>query len=256
MLKVLLLDIETAPKIVYSWGTWQQNIYENQIEQDMFMLTWSAKWLGDDTVYGDRLDHYEALEGNDKRLVSKLWIMMDEADVIVGHNSNKFDLPIINTRFILNRLSPPSPYRKIDTLAIAKRVFSFTYNKLDYLGRMLANDKKKYAGGMETWKRCLRGDELALQKMLDYNKQDVLLLEKVYYELAPYAPSLPNHSVNGETCSCPKCGSHNLHRRGYAYTNSSRFQRFRCVDCGGWSRGRKDTRTKTEKENTLMPSSY
>ena len=255
MLKVLMLDIETAPKIAYTWGVWDQNVFESQIIQDTFILSWSAKWEGGEP-FGYAVTGQEALNCDDKRIMELLWEVMDEADVIVGHNSNKFDIPIINTRFIVNGISPPSPYRKVDTLVLAKRHFKFNWNKLDYLNRTLNGDKKAPTGGMETWKRCLKGDEEALAKMLKYNLQDVVLQEKLFVKLRPYVTGLPNMSVNMETPVCPRCGGTHLHKRGYTYTNASRFQRLRCVDCGGWSRGRKDTRTKAEKEGTHMPISY
>lgn len=255
MLKVLLLDIETAPKRAFVWGLWKQNVSTNQIISDWFMLTWSAKWLGGETVYGEKLVKEEVLDEDDKRIMYSLWKLMDEADVIVGHNGDKFDIPSINTRFVLNEMSPPSPYRQIDTLKIAKRKFKFSSNRLDYLGQMLGVGRKIDTGGMDLWVRCLKGDEDAMQEMLTYNSQDVLLLEEVYVKLMPFASIHPNHGAAMESseCSCPKCGSVNIQKRGYAYTNTSRFQRFRCMDCGSWSRGRENKRTKEGMKNTLLP---
>ena len=37
---------------------------------------------------------------------------------------------------------------------------------------------------------------------------------------------------------CPNCASSNLGKRGFTYTNVSKFQRYICKDCGAWSRGR------------------
>lgn len=253
MLKVLLLDIETAPKVTYTWGVWKQNHPAGQLISDEYILTWSAKWLGDDEVYGERVSRDEAMTGYDGRILERLWHMMDEADVVMGHNSIKFDVPIINSRFLLNGYTPPSPYRNIDTLRMAKQKFRFTYNRLDYLGEVLGVGRKIDTGGFELWKRCLSGEKAALEEMLDYNKQDVVLLEKVYYKLMPYVSNLPNQGMNGPEHQCPKCGGSHVVKRGYAYTNASRFQRYRCNDCGSWSRGRQDTRGKEEKKNTLAP---
>ena len=43
-MKILLLDIETAPNIVHSWGLWQQNIGLPQIVKSGYTICWSAKW--------------------------------------------------------------------------------------------------------------------------------------------------------------------------------------------------------------------
>ena len=42
--KILLLDIETAPAKVYSWGLFQQDHGINQVVEDGYMLCWCAKW--------------------------------------------------------------------------------------------------------------------------------------------------------------------------------------------------------------------
>ena len=251
MLKVLMLDIETAPKVAYVWGVWDNNVFENQIVQDMFIISWSAKWEGGEP-FGDIVTSEEAVACDDARIMHNLWGVMNEADVIVGHNSNKFDLPIINTRFIVNNISPPSPYRKVDTLQLAKRHFKFNWNKLDYLNRTLNGDKKAPTGGMETWARCLRGDQEALDKMMKYNLQDVVLQEKLFHKLRPYVTGLPNMHIE-DADRCPRCGGAHLQKRGFTYTNASKFQRLRCTSCGGWSRSRKAVPTSPDK---AMPISY
>ena len=255
MLKVLHVDVETAPIQAYVWGLWKNNVGMNQIISDWFMLTWSAKWHGDDVVYGDKLSSSEAIEQDDKRIMYSLWKMLDEADIIVGHNLDKFDRKKINTRFLVHEMSPPSPYRTIDTLKVAKRHFGFSSNRLDYLGKMLGVGRKIDTGGFELWADCMKGKEEALAKMLEYNQQDVILLEDVYNRLAPYHATHPNHGATMEGIDepvCPKCGSTHLQKRGYAFTNTSRYQRYRCTDCGGWSRGRENIRGKEAMRNTLQ----
>jgi DNA polymerase III epsilon subunit-like protein len=254
-MKILVLDIETAPKKAYVWGAWKQNISANQLISDWYMLSWSAKWFGDDNIYGEVLTGKEALDENDERIMETLWHMLDEADVIVAHNGDKFDVPSINTRFLVNGYPPPSPYKSIDTLKIAKRKFKFTYNRLDYLGEFLGVGGKLETGGMDLWIACVSGDETALAKMAEYNDRDITLLEDVYVELRPYALPHPNHGVTNpeaEYC-CSRCGSENVQKRGYYTTNISKFHKFVCKDCGSWSRARVNIRSKEEMETTLLP---
>lgn len=255
MLKILIVDVETSPKKAYIWRMWKENISPSQLIDDWFMLSWSAKWLGSDIVHGEGLSAQEAMLQDDRRILSKLWNMLDEADVIIAHNGDKFDVPVMNTRFLFNNLLPPSPYKQIDTLRVAKRKFNFSSNRLDYLGEFLGVGRKIDTGGFELWSRCLDGDHDALEAMLTYNKQDVILLEKVYNKLMPYMNIHPNHSVMNteDKHVCPKCASSNIQRRGYYSTNISTFQRFRCNDCGSWSRARQNVRTKNEMQNTLLP---
>jgi DNA polymerase III epsilon subunit-like protein len=252
MLKTLILDIETAPKRAYVWRMWKENVSYSQLISDWFMLTWSAKWHGEKHIYGDKLSPKEVNEENDYRIVHSLRDMMDEADVIVAHNGDKFDLPSINTRMVVNGITQPSPYRSVDTLKIAKRNFKFSSNRLDYLGEILGLGRKLDTGGFDLWARCMAGEAKAFQEMLDYNMQDVVLLEAVYDELRPYHKTHPNQGVTSDVPVCPKCGGQHMQKRGYSVTQVSKYQRYQCQDCGSWARGRTNLRDKEEMNATLL----
>lgn len=255
MLKILHLDIETAPKLAYVFRMWKENINPFAMESDWYMFSWRAMWDHDDVIHGQRLYGQEAIDQDDSRIMTQLWNMLDEADVVVAHNGDKFDIPSINTRFLANGLTPPSPYKQVDTLKIAKRMFKFSSNRLDYLGEFLGVGRKIDTGGMELWVRCMKGDDEALEAMYEYNGQDVALLKMVYRKLLPYSHSAPNHGVCSETdnMKCGKCGSENIQQRGYYHTNISSFKRYVCKDCGGWNRSRINVRTKEQMQNTLLP---
>lgn len=251
-MKILHIDIETAPKLAYIWSVWKSNTYSEQLVSDTFMLTCSAKWDRDDTIYGYSLTPKEAKKQNDKRICKQLHKLMDEADIIVGHNLDKFDIPVINTRFLANNLPVPSPYRTVDTLKVVKRHFSFTYNKLDYVAKQLLGESKMDTGGFDLWSRCYNGMEKALAKMLEYNMQDVILLERVYHKLLPWIKTHPNMSLDStDTPLCSKCGSDHLHKRGTAKTQVGLYQRYQCQSCGGWSRSRVTSKDKYERVNVL-----
>jgi uncharacterized protein YprB with RNaseH-like and TPR domain len=148
--KVLILDIETAPISAYVWGIWQQNVGTHQIQSDWFCLTWAAKWLFEDKVYSGKLKPKEATNQNDKRIIEGIWALVNEADIVIAHNGQKFDMPRLNSRFILNGLQPPLPYQIIDTLLHIRRQFGFTSNKLDYVNKLLNLERKKETS-FELW---------------------------------------------------------------------------------------------------------
>jgi hypothetical protein len=163
--KVLLIDIETTPLQVHCWGTWKQRIGYEQVINDWFMLSYSAKWLFDSKMYSSVLTPTEAVNKDDSRIARELWKLFDQADVLVGHNINGFDLPKAQTRFLMNKLAPPSPFRVIDTLKVAQQNFRFASNKLDYIGQLLLNDRKIHTE-YQLWLRCLEGDAKSLQDMV------------------------------------------------------------------------------------------
>jgi len=253
--KVLLIDIETTPMQVHTWGTWKQRIGHEQVINDWFMLSYSAKWLFDSKMYSSVLTPKEALAKDDSRITKELWKLFDQADVLIGHNISGFDLPKAQTRFLLNKLAPPSPFQIIDTLRVAQKNFRFASNKLDYISQLMLNDRKLHTE-YQLWLRCLEGDPKSLEEMLIYNRKDVLLLEEAYVFLRPYIKSHPNMAIYQESLepSCPNCGSVNIDECGHYTTTVNRYIAFRCRECGAICRSRKTDIPLKCKAGILAPT--
>lgn len=251
MNKILILDIETAPTVAYVWQAWKQNIGLNQIKENGYLMSFSAKWLGEEEVVYEENRH-----GDDRELVAKLLVLLDQADMVVAHNAKKFDIPTILGRAVIHGYAPPSPFKIIDTLITAKKEFRLFSNKLEYIAKMLGcADKKKHEKfpGFELWLQCLKQNDEAWAEMRTYNIQDVLTLEEVYLRLRPWMRQHPNVAVNMEADVplCPKCGSKHIHFRGYYTTNVSKYRKFQCQDCKGWGRTR-FTEYPKDKRKELM----
>lgn len=253
-MKVLFLDIETAPTIAYTWRMYKANISQDMIVEGGYMLSCSMKWLGNDTVY-----YYENRSNDDKELTSKVLEFLNEADYVVAHNGEKFDIPYIKYRAVVNKLTPPSPFKVIDTLRIARKEFLFSRNTLANLAEELAVEAKfthDEFSGFKLWSACLSGNDKAWKVMQHYNKQDVITLEQVYLKLRPWSKEHPNITVEQEDTSgfrCPKCGSIHIQLRGYTFTNSSKYHKYVCRECGGWSRTRY-TENSLEQRRLLLRS--
>ena len=237
-IKILLFDIETAPLLGYTWGVWEENVIETK--EDWYMLSFAWKWYGEKevTVHGlPDFKGYRKDKQNDEPLVAKLHKLLEEADIVVGHNIDRFDIRKSNARFIAHCLPPPKPYRSIDTLKIARRHFKFDSNKLDDLGHYLGVGRKLAHTGKHLWLGCMNGDMKAWKLMKEYNKQDVVLLERVYERLRPWGKPIASITEHTREPGCTKCGSKNLSSRGYGRTMTQEYQRFQCRDCGGWCNG-------------------
>ena len=245
---ILIFDIETAPVQSYVWSLWKQNIYIDQIESDWFMLSWSAKWLFETEIYSDVLTPKEALAEDDSRIAKGIWEFIDKADIIIGHNIAGFDIPKLNTRWIVNGLQPPSPYQMVDTLKEAKRHFLFSSNKLDFIARILGTEMKMDAGGFETWIGCLKGDADSLKHMETYNRKDINVSEEVYVKIRPWIKAHPNLALyyQDDMHRCRNCGSTNLKfDKGFYVTPLNKYSTVRC-ECGAIGRVRKTALTKNK----------
>jgi len=233
--RILLLDIETAPMEVYVWGLYKQFIPHDNIIKDWCMLSWNAKWLYDDEMKSDLVTAEEAIERNDKRIVQSIHKLLDDADIIIGHNLDRFDDRKIKARFITNGIEPPSPYRTVDTLKITRREFALPSYKQDYLTKYFGLTNKinvSEFGGFDLWKNCVTGNEEALKTMLHYNKYDVIGLEELYLKVRPYIKNHPNLGVLMDDDTCPNCASEHLEETDSTYfTTANKFPVYRCLNC-------------------------
>lgn len=239
--RILLFDIETAPNVSYTWGKYEQNVIEFQ--KEWYMLSFAYKWLGDKRVKAYSLPdfkRYNKDKTDDTDLLKKLWELLNEAEIVIGHNSNTFDIKKSNSRFIERGMKCPSPYLTIDTLKEARKYFYFNSNKLNDLCRHLSIGGKIETGGFDLWLKCMEGDMKSWNKMVKYNKNDVDLLEKLYLKLRPWMSNHPNRSLLSEKERvCPVCTSNKVVKQGFKYTRVGKYQKWQCTDCGAWSQSRK-----------------
>ena len=238
--RILLLDIETSPMEVLVWGLFKQRIPPDNILKEWSILSWSAKWLFESDIMSAVVTPEEAVNRTEKSIIRGIWNLLEEADIVIGHNLDKFDLRKLNAKFFLNDLGPPMPYQTIDTYKVSKRQFAYPCYRLNYLLDLIDNHRKKIETNYELWKRCVRGEQQALTEMVTYNEQDVVILEDLYVKLRPWIRSHPNFAtyVECDNSVCPTCGNEDLDWRGFYNTPSGRYEAFRCLDCGSIGRSR------------------
>jgi DNA polymerase elongation subunit (family B) len=229
--KVLIFDVETLPIVAYAWKVWDENISEKQIIKDWCILSWSAKWLNDNKILSDVLTPKEAVYRDDKRLISSFWKLIDEADVVIAHNGKRFDIKKVNTRFWKHKLNKPSSYKVVDTLTSVKSVFSLNHNSQNSVAKFL-EIQEKLDTDFSLWAACDRGDSRALKYMLEYNEQDVRMLETIYLEMREWIPNHPDLRVYNNVDGCPVCLEGNHTRLEFYVANSKKYPEFRCNSCG------------------------
>ena len=233
--RILLWDVETSPLVVTTWGLFKPHLSHDNIQQESLVICAAWKWLGQEEVGSVGVN--PARPKNDRRVITTLHRVLQEADVLVAHNGDKFDLRKFNARAIYYGMDPLRDIPTIDTLKVARRVASFNSNRLDYLGKFLCG-VGKIKTDYDLWLRVMDGDQVALDQMMEYNRGDIIVLEKVYNRLRPYMKKHPNASLYREEHCCPTCGSTNLQKRGFKFQQTTRREAYQCKDCGAWSSGK------------------
>ena len=239
--RTLLLDIETFPMLFYAWEPYEARAL--RVVQNTTIASYSAKWLGGKQETRAICDYkgYKPGKRDDKALLMDLWKLLNEAEIVVAHNGARFDKKKVNARFIVHGLGVPAPYQVIDTLTEVRKVADYDSHRLNELCREWGIGQKVRTGGSDLWFDCLEGDMKAWRKMKRYNAKDVApLLEGAYLKLRPWMKNHPN--VSQGAMECPKCGSRRVQARGFSVAKTTKYRRFCCVDCGGWSRDTKNLR--------------
>ncbi len=254
--KILVFDIETAPITVYTWSLWDQNVGLNQIKHDWHLLAWAAKWLGDPASKVMYMDNRRAKNiRDDKALIQGLIRLLEQADIVVTQNGDKFDCKKLNARAIINKLAPIRPYRSTDILKEGKKVFSFTSHKLAYVTSVLNTkykklDHKEYPG-FDLWEAVLRGEKRAWEVMEKYTRYDVLSTEEAYMRVQGWIKTQNLPAYDADSVMRCACGSKHIRRKGYAFTDKGKYQIYWCLDCGKWPRGTDNLLSKAKRGSLL-----
>lgn len=232
--RILFYDLETSPLLAWVWSRYQDGVIDVEEEWEILSAAW--KFQGDRKV--------QVISQKNGRsefsIVSKLWELFEEADIVIGHNSDKFDNKKANAKLLEYEFNPPSFYATVDTLKVARKYYKLTSNRLDALGELLGVGRKVKHSGFELWRSCMQGDRKAWEKMESYNKQDVRLLQRVYKKLKPWIDNHPHIGLlldKGKE-SCNRCGSRNFRSEGIRVTASTKYRRLKCSQCGGSAKGK------------------
>lgn len=244
--KVLVLDIETSPLLVYVWSLKDQYVGLNQMVKDWHIMAWSAKWLNAPASEIKYHDLRNKKGGDDRPILRPLWHLLNEADIVLTQNGKAFDAKKINARFMLHGMTPPSPYKHLDTFLISRGVASFTSHSLEYLTERFCTKYKKLSHGkfpgLKLWIECLKNNMAAWEEMKEYNIHDVLSTEEFYNKIKAWAPeSAPKPFVSEKTAArCKICGkAGHMIRRGTVTKAKCQYQRWQCRTCGTWATGDK-----------------
>lgn len=242
--RIFLWDIETGLNIVSLFSLFQNQkvIHYDAIEQERYVICASVKELGMKGIKTFKItdsDSFRFDPTDDRKMLADLFEYLSEADALIAHNGDNFDLKYVNTRALKHGLKPLPNIITIDTLKIAKNHFKFNSNRLDYIAKFLGLGGKEKCP-QSNWVDAMYGSNSAVDKIAHYNRRDVEVLEEVYIKLAPYTESKLNQALfadDEEDIVCPLCGSEHFQSRGSRYTRVTEYQRYQCTDCGHWFTG-------------------
>jgi len=228
--RILTLDVENSPHLAYTYDLWGADIPPDRILEPARLLCWAGKWHEQKTVqfYSEYHDGVEAM-------LDELWSALNDADIVVTYNGLRHDIPIILRTLVDNGYPPVSPWQDVDLYQVVKRRFKFASNRLGYVTEAMGLPTKLETGVAQLWRKVLEDDDKAWTKFRAYNKQDVVVTEKLFDSLRPWIKAAHLGLWSGDMAACPSCGSTDLEPAGLAYTKTAKYARLVCV-CGAYCR--------------------
>ena len=237
--KIVTLDIETLPIIGSFFRVWNVNIRPQEIIHDWALLSMSYKWMHEADVRNVIMTKEEAVLREEARIVEEAWNVVNDADVIITYNGEKFDAKRLNAKFVEYGFPAPSPYKHIDIYRTVGKQFDNTYKSLDWILKLLGLGMKLPHQGRELWTGCQKGDVEALKTMKEYNDNDTVVTELLYLHIRSWIVNHPNIGLytSEDEPVCHKCGSSNIAETDKKmYTAASAFDLYQCNDCSSYSR--------------------
>ena len=250
--KIFVFDIETSTFTARLFSPKVSYVPHKNIIKDWFVICWAGSWLGEKKIIHDVVTQKEALERDDERVCSSLWEIFNEADILVAHNGDRFDIKKMNYRFCIKHgFNPPLPYRTIDTLKESRKIFASTSHALDYLAKQL-KIPAKLSTGFQLWIDCENGVKAALQEMDAYCRHDIEIGEEMYLKIRPWMKTGVNVGLytNLHESVCPRCGSDDLMQEDkIATTGANAYKTYSCVDCGHTGRTKESVLDTKQRKN-------
>lgn len=236
-MKILAIDIETKPHKSYHWDMWKQNIGAHQVIEWGGMFSFAAKWIHEGANH--ETEFWSDFHDGHERMLAEVWYFLDQADVIVHYNGEKFDTKHIRRELVMAGFVSPSPFKQVDLLKTVRKQFDFPLNKLAVVAPLLGLEDKAAHEGFALWTSCMDDDPDAWERMRNYNIQDVELTEQLYFKLRDggWLTNHPSHAAMMGRDVCPTCASEDLRPAGTHPLQSAFYPRFVCGNCRSYSRG-------------------
>ena len=263
--RVVTLDIERIPGWHSTWHrgqtitgpfwdlneikTWiGKRIHADDVSE--WPRTICAAWKWYDAEGGEFAAEWEV--GGYDAFMRAVWDVFNDADLIIGHNADRFDARHLMGGWAEMGLPAPSPCKIVDTLKIARGTFAYESNTLDALNKRLGIDAKTDKYDVKVARAAVSGDKEAQETLSAYNRGDIIASEALFDRLRPFAKGIPHLGMwTDDELACPSCGSTMTATGKTVHANVQKYEHLHCPNCGAHARGtarlKNPTRTRSAR---------
>lgn len=266
---ILYFDIETLPLKTFFWQPGTQYVgHKNMLpSHDMWGLICIQYAINDGPVKVLRYDKH----GGTKGMIKAFDKLVLEADIVLGKNSDRFDIKMLNAMRALLDIPPIVGWEKYteDLERQMRRYFRLPSQSLDYISKKL-NVGGKISMEMSDWIQISNMKELddlktsgldnksvnkvslhlfkdkasevnklgkeALEKMCFYGAKDTEDTRILWNYLKNHFDAKFNMAIFlDEKHGCKTCGSVNTKKNGIRIAGKTKYQQFYCNEHGGYA---------------------
>ena len=160
--------------------------------------------------------------------------VFDKADAVQGHNMDGFDKKKLAGEWAMAGLTPPTPFKVIDTLKVARSHLGMESNTLDSLCQRFGLVAKTDRYDIEVARAAIDGNKAAQKRIERYNRGDIIASEGLADFLRPWHKTHPHLGTPADERVCNRCGSTELTLLPKRWrANVQDYALYECGNCGG-----------------------
>ena len=243
--RILILDVERLDGIsAQHW--WDRGdlknryIHHETVIREPRTTIACAKWYDEPDVI--RLAEWD--EGGRGQFLKRIHALLSEADIVVGHNIDRADIPWLKGDLFVPRighphrpkLKPLPPFKTVDTLKILRREFGSgaPFKSLDAFLKIVGHPGKTDKYDREAMERAVNGSTEDRVRETEYCAGDVLATQYLYDWARPHIKNHPALFVDGQSRldTCHACGHETRPIARRYVANVLTYTMQRCVNCG------------------------
>lgn len=253
---VLTVDIERLPGrarmehrgLTIEGDFWDLNGWKYVIGRRIHpdhVIEWPRTICAAWQTYGAKRVEFASEWGDGREaMLSRIWDAYDSADLLYGHNVDRFDTKNLNAEWLTLGLHAPSPAKILDTLKEARKTFGFESNTLASLTQRLGIETKTDKYSVDVARAAVEGHAPSQKRIKAYNVGDIHASREFVDRLRGWIPSHP-HNVIGtsdDRPTCNQCWGDRLERNGIKLAQQITYTLYRCLDCGANVQGTRHSR--------------
>lgn len=238
--RILILDVERIDGIsLQHW--WDRGDlknryirYESVVRQPRVTIA-CAKWYDSPDII--RLAEWDS--GGRKRFLRKVHALMEQADIIVGHNIDGADVPWLKNDFHVEYDFPVlPPFKTVDTLKVLRKELGkgAPFKAMDAFCKIVGLPAKTDKYDPMAMERAVVDKSVEDRvRLTDYCAGDIVASQGLYDWERPHIRNHPALLTDDPT-SCNRCGHETVDIDRRYVTNVLSYSMKQCTSCGGYQK--------------------